>query len=446
MNDDTRERTLADFARIADTLPGARLPWLARARSAALERFAFIGYPGLRDEDWKYTSLATLEKQPFLALTAEPQQRLAESVVTSLALNQPFGHLLVFHNGRHVPALSAADRLPAGVTLTSLATALENNPEPLEAYLSDDAGHHRNQTVFGALNTAFMADGAYLHLGRGISLDEPVHLLFISTEAGAAITPRNLIVAETGSSASVIEHYAGPDEVRYFTNALTQIFAADDAAIAHYKLQQEAPHAFHIAGIHAHQGRGSRLESHSIALGAGLCRNDITTAFDAPGCEATLNGLYLAGGRQHVDHHTRIDHIAPNGSSREYYRGVLDGVARAVFNGKVVVHPGAQKTNAHQANHNLLLSRDAEIDTKPELEIYADDVQCTHGATVGQIDEAQIFYLRSRGIEEAMAKSLLVHAFAHDVIERIRVQALRNRLEQILFTRLPQGERIRELT
>jgi Fe-S cluster assembly protein SufD len=204
--------------------------------------------------------------------------------------------------------------------------------------------------------------------------------------------------------------------------------------------------SFHIAGIHAAQAHGSRFLSHSIALGAALARNDISTTFDAEHCEATLNGLYVVRGRQHVDHHTRIDHLKPDGTSREYYRGLLDGASRGVFNGKVIVHPQAQRTDAHQINHNLLLSKDAEIDTKPQLEIYADDVKCTHGAAVGQLDDAQLFYLRSRGIDEVTARSLLIYAFARDVIERIRVASLRAVLEHTLLARLPEGDRIRELT
>ncbi len=437
------ERSLADFVRIAGRLPGAGLPWLDRIRRDGLERFAASGVPTMREEEWKYTSLAGFEKHAF---TVQPEKAGENSAVVPLlaacALEYGSGHLLVFQDGRYAPALSAVRGLPAGAELGSLAAMLKKNPDALQAYLADSS----SQTVFGALNTAFMTDGVYLHLPRGSAIEEPVHLLFVSTHAGAALSPRNLIVAEEGSQATVIEHYVGAEGTQYFSNAVTQIFAAGNATIEHYKLQQEASRAYHIAGIHALQGPGSRLHSHSIALGGLLARNDITTAFDAGGCEATLNGLYLADGRQHVDHHTRIDHLQPNGTSREHYRGVLDGMSRAVFNGKVVVHPGAQKTNTHQANHNLLLSRDAEIDSKPQLEIHADDVQCTHGATVGQIDDAQVFYLRSRGIEEAMARALLVHAFAHDVIERIRVAPLRARLEKILFKRLAQGERIREWT
>ncbi|OGB21061.1 MAG: Fe-S cluster assembly protein SufD [Burkholderiales bacterium RIFCSPLOWO2_02_FULL_57_36] len=437
------EHVLADFARIAIELPGADVPWLARVRNAALERFAQEGYPTVRHEEWKYTSVATLEKRAFTAIIGnEPEDSAAAVLFDSLALDIQSGHLLVFVNGRHAPALSRIGKLPSGVVLGSMADALERTPEKLEAYLTD-AG---SQTVFGALNTAFMADGAWLHVPRGVAIDEPIHLLFLTTVSGAAIHPRNVIVAEEGAHATVIEHYAGNEDAAYFNNAVTQIFAAGNAAIEHYKLQQESARAFHIAGIHARQRQASRFESHSITFGAALARNDITTIFDAAGCETTLNGLYLIGGRQHADNHTCIDHAAPHGTSQEYYRGVLDGAARAVFNGKVIVRPGAQKTNARQSNHNLLLSRDAEVDTKPQLEIHADDVQCTHGATVGQLDDTQLFYLRSRGIEEAMARNLLVHAFAHDVIERIRVQSLRSRLEQILFARLPQGKLIRELT
>lgn len=441
MNTVARDFYLADFARIASALPGANVPWLARRRASALDAFAQSGFPTRRDEEWKYTSVAPFEKRTFLAMPHnEPHADTATALVNGLALES--GALLVFHNGRYVPGLSVSGELPAGVKLGSLADALNSDPEAIEAYLSTEHRH----AAFDSLNTAFMTDGAYLHLKRGTTLDTPVHLLFLSTVAGGASHMRNLIVAEEGSQATVIEHYAGVDGVEYFTNTVTSIFAAHNASVEHYKLQQEASDAFHVAGIHAIQQRDSRFASHSVALGAALTRNDITTAFDAAGCEATLNGLYLADGRQHVDNHTCIDHRQANGTSRENYRGVLDGMSHAVFNGKVIVRPGAQKTNAYQANHNLLLSRDAEIDTKPQLEIHADDVKCNHGATVGQLDETQLFYLRSRGIEESIARSLLVHAFAHDVIERIRVASLRGRLEKILLARLPQAERIGELS
>lgn len=435
MNSDARSHYLAEFARVADLLPGRGVPWLARLRKDALDRFAQRGFPTRNDEDWKYTSVAALERQRFHVATDGSAHAGANPLMNHHALATDVGHVLVFLDGRYAPWLSNIGALPTGARLASLADTLEATPDLLESYLAAD----EHQTVFGALSTAFMADGAFLCLQRGIVLEAPVHLLFLSTKSDAAHHIRNLIVAEGGAQATVIEHYAGIDGIQYFNNVVTRIFAEGNAAIAHHKLQQEGSAAFHVAGIHAAQQRDSRLESHSISFGAALARNDITIAFDGHGCEATLNGLYLVSGTQHVDHHTCIDHRQPNGTSREHYRGVLEGSSHAVFNGKVIVQPGAQKTNAYQTNHNLLLSRDAEVDTKPELKIYADDVKCNHGATVGQLDEAQLFYLRSRGIDEAVAHSLLVHAFAHDVIERIRVASLRTRLEQILSARLPQA-------
>jgi Fe-S cluster assembly protein SufD len=441
MNIAARDHYLADFARVAAGLPGARAPWLVRQRTDALDAFAQRGFPTRRDEEWKYTSVAAFEQHAFAATADNRGAANAAAAMQRIALGNDDGCLLVFHNGRYAPELSLLGQLPAGAQIGSLADALNQNPEALQPWLATETP----TSAFGLLNTAFMSDGAFVHLERGTVLPAPVHLLFLSTVANGASHVRNLVVAEEGAQATVIEHYAGVDGTVYFTNAVTQIHAAASASIEHHKLQQEAADAFHIAGIHALQQRDSRLESHSFSLGAALARNDITTMFAAPGCDATLNGLYLVGGRQHVDHHTRVDHRMPNGTSRENYRGVLDGASHGVFNGKVIVHPGAQKTNAFQANHNLLLSRDAEIDTKPQLEIFADDVKCNHGATVGQLDANQLFYLRSRGVDETVARNMLVHAFAHDVIERIRVVALRTRLEQILLDRLPPVERLGEL-
>jgi Fe-S cluster assembly protein SufD len=432
----SRERILTDFARVAPALPGTRVPWLVRARHAALERFAERGFPTRRDEEWKYTDVTAIEKRAFTALPQKP-----DSAATPAGHGAYPGHRLVFVNGRYSPAHSSLGRLPAGVVLASLAVAIERSPDRLQPFLGEDSNH----TAFGALNGAFLTDGLYLHLASGTALEEPIHLFFVAEGMGAAIYPRNVIVAREGAQATVIEHCVGRPGASTFTNAVTQIALAANAKVDHYKLQQEPLRAFHIAGIHAVQGRGSRFSSHSISLGAAIARNDITTAFDAEGCEAALNGLYLAAGRQHVDHHTRIDHAKPKGTSREYYRGLLAGASRGVFNGKVVVHAQAAGTDAHQLNRNLLLSKNAEVDTKPQLEIFADDVKCTHGATVGQLDEDELFYLRSRGIEEGVAKSLLVYAFARDVIERIGVAPLRERLEELLLAWLPQGQRIEAL-
>ena len=320
----------------------------------------------------------------------------------------------------------------------SLAAALADDADRLEPLLACDV--EAFASGFEALNAAFWADGAYLDLASGVAIEEPVHLLFIATEADVETHPRNIIRAAAGSRVCIIEHYVGSDSAAYFTNAVTRIVADRNAVVEHYKLQEEAGRAFHIAALHAQQGPASHFTSHSFALGGALSRNDITTRFDAEGCVATLNGLYVAGGRQHMDHHTCIDHAKPRGTSREVYKGVLDGAARAVFNGKIVVRPDAQKTDAHQSNRNLLLSEHAEVDTKPQLEIYADDVKCSHGATVGQLDENQIFYLRARGMDEAAARSLLTFAFAEEIVRRADIAPLRARLEALLIDRLPDAQ------
>jgi Fe-S cluster assembly protein SufD len=429
----------ADFTRIASALPGANVAWLAKLRRQALERFVERGLPTTREEAWKYTNISALAKRPYTLGT--------KSDVTPVVDVAPFtfadlgAHLVVFVDGRFSPALSRIGALQAGCTLASVADVLAREPERLEAAFATRTGH----TIFSDLNAAFARDGLYLHLAAGVTLGEPVHALFVTTRDDVVAHPRNVIVAEAGARAFVIEHHVSAGAASYFTNAVTQIDIGTKASIGHCKLQQEGARAFHIAGVHIAQRRSSRFESQSIALGAALSRADIATAFDDEGCEASLAGLYLVGGRQHVDHHTLVDHAKPNGTSRALYKGVLDDGARGVFNGKIIVRPDAQKTDAHLANHNLLLSKSAEIDTKPELTIDADDVKCSHGATVGQLDETALFYLRSRAIDPATARALLTYAFAHDVVERVPQAPMRTALERTLLARLPQAERLRDI-
>lgn len=422
---------VADFERVAATLPGVQSPGVVRLRRDALRRFAVAGLPTRRDEDWKYTSLAPLEERSFTAVPASPGLGAAADL-DPVAFGDLGGHRLVFVNGRLSRALSAVGELPPGVGLGTLAETLERACACLDPFMGDA----RHQTALATLNTAFMTDGLHLHLARGAVMEEPIHLLFLGTGEGRAIHIRNVIVAEAGARATVIEHYVAGAGAANFTNAVTLVFAAEGAHVEHYKLQQEAAGALHVGALHAAQARDSRFLSHSTAFGAALARNDITTSFDGEGCESTLDGLYVVDGRRFVDHHTRVDHLKAHGTSRELYRGVLDGDSRGVFNGKIVVHPGAQRTDARQANHNLLLSRGAEIDTKPQLEIYADDVKCAHAATVGQLDPAQLFYLRARGMDAASARALLTLAFAREVIDRVRVVPLRERLERLLLASL----------
>ncbi len=425
------ERYLAEFETIEPKLAGARTLWLRAARRRALNRFAELGFPSLRDEDWKYTSLKPIENRAFRI--AQPSDDALEP--PELAALQYKGlrcHELVFINGHYAETWSKLGRLPRGVRIEGLAEVLRHKPDILSDHIHRYTDHPLG--AIAALNAAFMTDGAYIHLPDNAVIEEPLHLLFITTHPheSLAIYPRIVVEAGANTRLIVVESYCSRGETQNLTNSLTEIVAKEHACIEHYKIQRESVRNYHLGNLYVEQGREARVISYSIALGAAWARNGITVKLDAEGAAVTLNGLYMVSGRQHVDHHTRIDHLRPHTQSEEFYKGVLDGYARAVFSGKVVVHEGAQKTDARQANRNLLLSRDAEVDTKPELQIYADDVKCSHGATVGSLDESALFYLRSRGIDKDTARSLLTYAFAKDVIRGIGLAPIRACLEGII--------------
>ena len=341
---------------------------------------------------------------------------------------------------------SNTNQLPEKVIICDLAKAIENNNDLLNKHITRYADN--NVSPFTALNTAFVQHGTLIYLPAKTVIDKPINLLYLSKKQSNpfAAHPRNLIVMEEHTEATVIESYIGLDDADYFTNAVTEVSLAAGARLQHYKIQQESLNSYHIGNLNVMQKQDSYLESHSISLGGSLVRNDIHGQLAAEGAEIILNGLYMTDGNQHVDNHTRIDHLKPNTHSLENYRGVLNGKSRAVFNGKVIVHKNAQKIEAHQNNANLLLSDDAEIDTKPELEIYADDVKCSHGATVGQLDKNMLFYLRTRAIDNETAKSLLTFAFAEEVISKIKLPSVRNRLEYLVVGQLPDANMIREFT
>ncbi len=422
----------AHFGDRANALPGARMPWLAALRRQAIERFAAEGWPTSRLEGWRHTSLALLESQAFaVADSASRVQRPLPGIEAG-------GHCLVFVDGRYAPDLSALGPLPAGAHVGTVAEALAAGAEWIEpAFGAAEEGDSP-----AALNAALAADGAAIRLGRGVAVDAPIHLVFVAATPEAASQVRNLVVAEAGAEATIVEHYlgAGAGAGATLTNVVTRIEAGPDARLTHLKLQEEGEAAFHLGLLAVRQARGAQFVSHSLSFGARLARHDIATRFEGEGCEALLNGLYHVDGRRHVDHHTRIDHACPQGTSREFYRGILDGAARGVFAGRIHVAPGALRTDALQRADNLLLSRQAEADARPELEIYADDVRCAHGATVGQVDEASLFYLRTRGLDEAHARSLLTYAFAATALARIAPETLRRRAEVALRARLPGGE------
>lgn len=424
----------------ARTLGNAK-PWVRSLRDDAARQFAELGFPSARHEDWKYTNVAPLEKAGFKPATAGLNGATRDQV-QSVGFADLAAYRLVFVNGHYSPALSAPGDLPKGLRIASIADTLHGAPDLLAGHL----GHYvtPRTTNFAMLNTAFLADGAYIHIDKGTTIAHPVHLVFLTTPEGESllIQPRNLVIAEEGSSATIVEQYATIGTARYFTNAVTEVTVGPGAKIEHYRLQQESTAAYHIGGLYVQQNHDSRFASHAFDLGGLLVRNDLVNTLAAEGAECVLNGLYIVDGRGHVDNHTHVDHLKPHGTSREFYKGVLDGRARAVFNGRVVVHANAQQTDAQQMNNNLLLSRDAEVDTKPQLEIYADDVKCSHGATVGQLDEDSLFYLRARGVDEAAARDLLTFAFANDILARIGLAPIRRQLEEQLTVKLLRGRRL----
>lgn len=422
----------AAYPALVSRLPGARVPWLRKLRQDAAERFAALGLPTTRDEDWKYTSVTAIARRSFELGPSSGLPAAVEALVARHALDD--AHLVVFADGAHVPGLSRVARLPEGVRVGSLADAVERGREFPEGFFGADEDEDDG---FTAMNLALWADGACIEFARGASLDAPLHLLFISSRPGRAGLVRNLVRVGSGAQATVIEHHVGAEGGDYLSNVATRILLERDARLSHVRLQQEGGASFHIGSVATAQQRDSLFSSHAFAFGARLSRARIATRLEAEGCDARLSGLYVGRGRQHMDHHTCIDHREPRGASRELYKGVLDDAARAVFNGRVIVRPGAQRTDALQSNRNLLLSPQAEVDTKPQLEIWADDVKCAHGATVGQLDADQLYYLRSRGVAADEAQALLVRAFAADALAGIEHAPLRSRLEALLPGAMP---------
>jgi Fe-S cluster assembly protein SufD len=444
---------LANYARFEKSELCAGDPaWLRQIREAAIERFADLGFPTARNEDWKFTSVAPLARVPFKH--AGNGGEYASDRVWDLARDA--GELdagqcgIIFVNGAcDSPLLgggSSERDLPPGVILRNLRGVLPeydpaDNVVPwrdalVKPYLAQIADYENHP--FAALNTAFLLEGAFLYVPKDTIVEKPIHLVYGSvTPDGPTVShPRNLIVVGNNSRLTLVESYIGQKGDVYFTNAVTEIVAGENAVIDHYKVQRESRAAFHVATTQVQQQRGSNFSTHYLGFGGILVRNEVRVRFEGEGAEATVNGLYMAGSTQHMDNHTVIDHARPHCASHELYKGVLSERARGVFNGKIFVRPDAQKTDAKQTNKTLLLSDDATINTKPQLEIYADDVKCTHGATVGNLDEEQLFYLRARGIDLAAARALLTFAFANDIVGRIKVAPLRAQLERQL---LPAG-------
>jgi Fe-S cluster assembly protein SufD len=423
---------LQPWMAVLEARPQGGPRWLQDLRDRAASRFAALGFPTVREEEWRFTNVAPIARTEF---TIAPPAPVSAAEVDAL----PYGSLplrLVVLNGRFSVELSRLIGLPSGVRAGSLAAAATEHAEIVPRYFGQLADF--STRGFVALNTALATDGAYVYIPDGVVMEQPLEILYVSA---AGTVPemsqaRTLIVAGERSQLRVVETYVALNGGSYFVNAVTEVFAGENAVVDHYKVQQESVDAFHIASLYVNAQRSANFSSHSFSLGGKLVRNEADAILDGEGAECTLNGLYLADGERLVDNHTSIDHAKAHCPSHEIYKGILGGKARAIFNGKIIVRQDAQKTNAKQTNRALLLSDDASINTKPQLEIFADDVKCTHGAAIGQLDEDAIFYLRARGLNYFEARDMLIHAFAGEILDRVRIQPLKTALEAELYVQL----------
>jgi Fe-S cluster assembly protein SufD len=424
-------RYTAEYQSIASGLPGQGLPWLQALRTEALAQFAEQGFPSPREEEWRYTNVSGIEKKLFA-----PSMDLTIGEIKADWLKQyrmEDAWVLVLVNGHFSAELSVLDELPEAVSVMSIANALVAQPEIVEKYLGQAVDH--TEHGFIAFNTAWFSDGLFVHVPAKLVLDRPIQLLHIVSKADAMATTRHIIVADDMAELKVVETFIGAEA--YLTAAVTEVFVGQNADLTLYKMQAESEKAYHFGGSYIKQARDARFTHHNFAFGGLLARSDIHVDLDhASECE--LNGLYLGVKRQHIDNHTRINHLKPYAISRELYKGVLDDRARGVFQGRVIVAIDAQKTDSQMNNRNLLLSDDAEADTKPQLEIYADDVKCGHGVTVGQLDEKSIFYLQSRCVDEETARNMLTFAFANEMVDKVKIRGLHDMILEQLLTRFPQ--------
>jgi Fe-S cluster assembly protein SufD len=449
MNTATASRYTAEYQTIASALPGQDLPWLKALRAEALAQFSEQGFPSPREEEWRYTNVSALEKKLFSPSKSLTAGDVDAEWLKSCRLQDAWVVVLV--NGHFSAELSVLEGLPEAVSVMSMADALAKQPDKLEKYLGLAA--NQSEHSFIAFNTAWFTDGLFVHVPAKQVLDRPLQLLHIVTGIDAMATTRNIIIADEMAEAKVIETFVGSGIARdgvyaasqsgtgaanaYLTAAVTEVFVEQNADLTLYKMQSESEKAYHFGGTYIKQARDARFTHHNFAFGGLLARSDIHVDLDhASECE--LNGLYLGVKRQHIDNHTRINHLKPYAISRELYKGVLDDRARGVFQGRVIVAVDAQKTDSQMNNRNLLLSDDAEADTKPQLEIYADDVKCGHGVTVGQLDEKSIFYLQSRCIDEETARNMLTFAFANEMVDKIKIKGLHDMVLEQLLARFPQ--------
>ena len=423
---------LEDFEKLEARASRNGGAWVGDLRRRAMDRFRSLGFPTTRDEEWKYTSLEGLRRARLRTIdTATGWARGRDSFDSG---DWERYELMFPWTGEEKTGPGARD---GDVFIGRLADAVELGLPWVEAHLGRHADYDGH--ALRALNTAFVEDGGAVRLGRGVDLDRPVHMVFLADagqESNRIVHPRTLVVVGAGSRLTLVEAYAGSGDAVHCTNAVTEIVLEDDAELDHYRLVREGGGTFHLGTVQVHQSCNSRYRSHSVTTGGAMTRVELNALLDGEGADCLLQGLYVAGGSEHVDSRTAIEHVKPHGTSSELYKGVLNDRARAVFNGKIVVRKEAQKTDARQSNRNLMLSRDAEIDSKPQLEILADDVRCAHGTTIGQLEEDEMFYLRSRGLDAALARKLLVHGFASEILDGVAIEPLRDGLTSRVLAEL----------
>ncbi len=403
------------------------IPWLAQLQSQALDRLEDKGFPTRHDEEWKYTVVDGLLKQQFTS------PHTANKVFSADVSNIPVKQQLVIHNGVFAQEPDWVKTLPVGVLVLPLATALSTHEHLIKEHLGTIL---QQEHGFHALNTAMIQCGLFVYIPAGVRIEEPIALIHVQDQEQQAVHPRHLIIAESDSQAVIIEEYRGEESCTYFTNTVTELFVGARAHLTHYKIQNESKSAYHLGHTAVKQSASSQYLNHSLSLGGKLVRSDLSLYLQEERAHCLMNGIYAPAEGQHVDHHTTVHHLVPECTSEQDYKGILMGRSRAVFNGKVLVAKDAQHTDAKQQNKNLLLSANAEIDTKPQLEIFADDVLCSHGATVGQLDEEALFYLATRGIGRLDASRYLIHAFAQDNLRLIPHRGLADWMGQLLTQQL----------
>jgi Fe-S cluster assembly protein SufD len=440
MSQVAKEKTnnFSAYQLLAKTREGRDPAWLVNLRGKAAESFESLDFPTTRHEEWKYTNVAPILKIPYRQPTDQDESGLTRVSIAPFTFAESRRSQLVFVNGLFSTNLSDLSDLPHGITVANFSHLTAEQEKIFSNHLATYADYR--DEFFTALNTAHLGDGAFVHIPEGHVVETPIHLLFISTGKDPSVShPRTLIVAGKASKAVIIESYVSTGGDVYLTNAVAEVFAAQDSVITHYRLQEENERAFHIASTQVFQERGSNYSSYAISLGGEIARHDLKVALSDENIETTIDGLYITTGKQHIDNHTTIDHEKPHCRSYQLYKGILDDKSRAVFNGKVVVREGALLTDARQLNKNLLLSREATINTKPQLEIFADDVKCSHGATVGQLEDEELFYLSTRGIAPDQARALLTFGFAEDVIGKIKLKSVRKQLDRMVLEKLHQS-------